>query len=202
MRRYFIKFWIFAVLFFPFLSLAQEGGKRFSVALAGGYTNTPFSGIQGSDFSAFNHYAVDVSMRYRTKSMNITLGYAYTPQIKLVDIRWTDGETGDYNLDFMTPYIGIGPISKKFLFDFLVGIESMRLSGTPEVGFNGPSSTLIGFRGGWHGHYKGRLSFPMYARVWLKPVRELQFTEKPSENSEVAAGAGVDLMIGVSYELF
>lgn len=203
MRRYFICFWILALLISPLGAKAQEGGKRFSVALAGGYTYSSFSGILGSDFSAIHHGAVDFSMKYKMKSMAFTLGYSYTPSIKLVDVRWTDSTTGDYTLDFMTPYIGIGPIGKEFLFEFLIGMETIRWSGTPEVGFNGSPTTLIGVKAGWTGKTsKPRLSFPMYARIWLKPVRDLSFTEKPSENSEVAAGAGVDLMVGVAYDLF
>lgn len=205
MRRYFIKTWILALLLgASHTSFAQSKSGTFSVELDGGYTYRSFDGIQGADFSALQHGGVDLSLKYGRGDLVYVLGYFYTPQIKLKDVRWTDTTTGDYTLDFSTPYIGLGSNSKQYIFEFLVGMESLRWSGTPEVGYQDTASTVIGVKLGkkWTTTKYRKLSFPFYGRLWMRPEKDLKFEQKPVDNSKVTAGTGFDLMIGVAYELF
>lgn len=205
MRSKFIQFWMLAlVVTLPPSARASGTGRKLLVELAGGYTYSSFAGIEGAEFSSIQHAALDFSIKYKTQNVTYGVGYFYTPQVNLKDVRWSDGDTGDYKIDLTTPYLAVGPNFKDYGMDFLLGFETVKISGTPELGLKETGSLLIGFEVSRFIKPQGfkRLSFPISGRLWMKPKRDLEFEFKPAENSTASAGVGFDLMVGVACELF
>lgn len=205
MRSKFIRFWILALCgLLSSVADAKGPGGKLIVELAGGYTYSSFGGIEGADFSAIQHGAVDFSLKYKGQNATYGLGYFYTPQVTLKDVRWSDGDTGDYKIDFMTPYLTVGPNVKEYGMEFLIGFETVSLAGSPDVGLKKTAGLLMGFEASRVIRPKSykRISFPISGRLWMKPQRDLEFELKPTENSRVSAGTGFDLMVGVACELF
>ncbi len=203
MRRYFMHFLILFLMIGP-RSLAQSKGGHLFTELSAGYINRPFVGVLGTSFSEINHGALDISFKYIQNNKVYNIGCLYTPQINLSEAHWSDGTKGAYTLEFLSPYIGYGTEWNKYVFEFQTGFESLRWSGTPDMGYSDSVSTIYAIKISKiiEMHKKPKLSFPFSIRFWARPERDLQFNLKSSENSKINSGNGLDILAGVAYEVF
>jgi hypothetical protein len=190
----------------PLHGLAAGGGgagkpKPWGISVAAGYTNLAFSGVTGSNFSAFNHYNWDFALHYfRQKGWQwFGLGTTQVPNLTFKNFLWTTGTSGNYSASFQTNYIFAGGAHKKFRWALLAGYESITWKGSPSSGPSKPEYFTTGLLMGWEWKTKGRMSFPIYGRYWKKPFRKITFAEFPDDTINAQPGTAFDLSMGVHF---
>ncbi len=199
---------IFPTLIFILVNLylhplwsASGKPKPWGLALNLGCTNISFSGVSGSDFSSFTHYQWDFSIQhFRQKGWQwFGLGSTQIPGLAFKDVRWSDGNYGDYSATFQTYYAFVGGAHGKFRWALLGGYESITWKGSPASGPNKPNYFTNGVLMGWDWKQKGRFNFPIYMRYWRKPHRQVTFINYPSDSVNANPGSEFDISMGVHF---
>lgn len=203
MHRFFSFLLIFIYIFtHSILSNAAKGGgskpKPLALETQLGFTNISFSGIRGSDFSSFNHYVLDFSLQYfRQKGWQwFGVGTSLIPGLAFKNVRWSDGNYGNYTVSFQNSYLFFGGAHGKFRWALLGGYETITWTGSPTSNPSKPNYFNNGFFVGWDWYQKGQWSFPLYFRYWRKPRRQITFGQFPSEPIYAQAGSEFDITIG------
>jgi hypothetical protein len=201
-----LTFFIASIFFIAGGASAKGSGLRLELSAV--YAQHTFSGFAGADFATLTSPGYDISINYKTKDNIYVLGYFVTPQIQFKDVRWSDQTLGNYTLEYNTPYVGFAPSasSKYFSFEFQLGMESISISGSPDVNYKDTPSLLMGVKFGTNLKAPWRWAknwiFPVSGRMWFTQKRDLEFIDKPSENSSISAGTNFDFLVGVAFNGF
>jgi len=180
------------------VSSRSVGGAENHFTLHLGLSSQDFSGVSGSDFSRIEHYYYGAGFQHSWGLWTGGLRYTALPSAAISRFTLATNESGQYNLDFQRIELLVGLDFSPFYVSLVIGNETMKISGAPELDAEPASTFQYGLDMSYDFDWTPNLKIPLQVTILLHPERPLSFKNYASDSFTVSAGTEFMLGTGVA----